>query len=81
MFMKEITNTQAKEVVVKSEMITLGQFLKLANVISNGGEARFFLSNNKVLVNGEEENRRGRKLYNGFVVVAGHGVFVVKNEC
>ena len=53
---------------IETEYITLGQFLKLADFITNGGEAKFFLSENKVLVNGEEDNRRGRKLYDGDVV-------------
>ena len=55
-------------IYIDSEYITLGQFLKLADFISNGGEAKFFLSENDVLVNGEIEYRRGRKLYEGDVV-------------
>lgn len=53
---------------IDTEYITLGQFLKLADFISNGGEAKFFLSENLVLVNGERDDRRGRKLYDGDVV-------------
>ena len=45
--------------------ITLGILLKIAGIIDTGGQAKFFLSENTVLVNGEEENRRGRKLYHG----------------
>ena len=45
--------------------ITLGILLKITGVIDTGGQAKFFLSENTVLVNGEEENRRGRKLYHG----------------
>lgn len=48
---------------IKDEYIALGQFLKIADLISSGGEAKFYLLNQKVLVNGEEDNRRGRKLY------------------
>jgi len=43
--------------------ITLGVLLKIAGIISTGGQAKFFLNENVVLVNGEKENRRGRKLY------------------
>lgn len=50
---------------IASEYITLGQFLKFANVIETGGEAKFFLANNKVLINDENDNRRGRKLRSG----------------
>ena len=45
--------------------ITLGILLKITGIIDTGGQAKFFLSDNTVLVNGEEENRRGRKLYHG----------------
>ena len=45
--------------------MTLGILLKIAGIINTGGQAKFFLSDNTVLVNGEEENRRGRKLYHG----------------
>lgn len=47
------------------EYITLQSVLKVANVISTGGMAKMFLEDNDVLVNGEVEKRRGRKLYSG----------------
>ena len=49
---------------IESEYITLGQFLKLVDYISSGGQAKFFLSENEVFVNENLENRRGLKLYN-----------------
>ena len=52
-----------KNIKIEGEYITLGQFLKVADIISSGGEAKSFLAANRVLVNGEEDNRRGRKLY------------------
>ncbi|WJY26780.1 MULTISPECIES: S4 domain-containing protein YaaA [Sporosarcina] len=59
-----------------TEYITLGQLLKMVNVISSGGMAKWFLSENVVYVNGEGEQRRGRKLYGGDVVmVPGAGKF------
>ncbi len=53
---------------LNSEYIKLDQFLKMANIISTGGEAKFYLIENEVLVNGMKENRRGRKLYPGDIV-------------
>ncbi|MCQ2802572.1 MAG: S4 domain-containing protein YaaA [Bacilli bacterium] len=50
------------------EYVTLNVVLKLSGVISTGGMAKIFLQNNPVVVNGENENRRGRKLYHGDVV-------------
>lgn len=48
---------------LNSEYITLQQFLKIENIISSGGEAKYYLAENKVYVNQELETRRGRKLY------------------
>lgn len=49
----------------KPEFIKLDQFLKLAMVVQSGGEAKHLIKAGFVLVNGEEEFRRGRKLYDG----------------
>lgn len=53
------------EIKVRGDYLTLGQALKIAGVIGAGGEARGFLESERVLVNGEPEDRRGRKLYPG----------------
>jgi ribosome-associated protein YbcJ (S4-like RNA binding protein) len=41
------------------EYIKLQSLLQIADIISNGGEAKIFLVENEVMVNGEPENRRG----------------------
>ena len=51
-----------KKIEISDEYVTLGQFLKIADLIQSGGEAKAFILSNKILVNGEEEDRRGRKL-------------------
>lgn len=61
------------------QYITLGILLKIAKIISTGGEAKIFLSENEVLVNGEKENRRGRKLYNDDKVEVAGNVFLIKD--
>lgn len=50
------------EIRISTECITLGQLLKIANLIDSGGEAKFYLSTHEIVVNGESDNRRGRKL-------------------
>ena len=50
---------------INTEYITLGQFLKFADVVSSGSDAKFYLSTHEVLVNKEPDNRRGRKLRPG----------------
>lgn len=62
---------------INSEYIKLDQFLKMANIIFTGGEAKQFLKDHKVVVNGIPEYRRGRKLYPGDVVIVDERKFVV----
>lgn len=57
--------------------ITLGQALKAANVVGTGGEAKVLIQYGEVLVNGEVETRRGRKLDQGDVVEVGDEEFEV----
>ncbi|MGR3741106.1 S4 domain-containing protein YaaA [Companilactobacillus sp. DQM5] len=54
-----------QEFVLTKEFITLGQLLKEAGVISTGGQAKYFLQEYQVYLNGELENRRGKKIRNG----------------
>lgn len=51
-----------REIGIETEYITLGQLLKMTDTINSGGMAKWFLSEHEVFVNGEAENRRGRKL-------------------
>ncbi|MBP3853911.1 MAG: S4 domain-containing protein YaaA [Erysipelotrichaceae bacterium] len=53
---------------VKNDYITLSQLLKATDIIQSGGQAKEYLANAIVLVNAQQENRRGRKLYRGDVV-------------
>ena len=51
--------------------ITLGQALKASDLVGSGGEAKVLIQAGEVLVNGEVETRRGRKLEVGDVVEVG----------
>ena len=59
------------EVPIRDESIRLGQFLKLANLIESGAEAKVVVADGLVSVNGEIEIRRGRQLRDGDVVEIG----------
>ncbi len=50
---------------IRTEYITLAQLLKSAGLIGTGGAAKYFLAETMVRVNGEPEQRRGRKLRPG----------------
>ena len=54
-----------KSIQIETEYVTLGQFLKMIDVISSGGLAKWYLEEHQVFVNGEIEQRRGRKLKPG----------------
>jgi len=45
--------------------ITLGQFLKLNDYVQSGGEAKHRMHEFDIKINGEPENRRGRKIFPG----------------
>ena len=53
---------------VKPPFIKLDQFLKFANAIYSGGEAKTVIADGLVTVNGEVCTMRGKKLYDGYVV-------------
>lgn len=59
---------EVKNVIIRTDYITLGQLLKFADVVMEGGEAKVYLASNKILVNGVEENRRGKKIRSGDIV-------------
>jgi ribosome-associated protein len=53
---------------IDTEYIKLDSFLKATGMASSGGEAKVLITDGNVLVNGEPELRRGRKLYRGDIV-------------
>jgi len=71
-------NNLDKNIKIETEFITLGQFLKLADVIQSGGMAKWFLSEHEVYVNGIQDQRRGKKLVEGDKVeIPGIGQFMI----
>lgn len=66
------------KVKIKTDYITLGQFLKLANAVDSGVTAKFVIQDGLVLVNGEVDTRRGKKLYPGDEVTFEDTTYVVE---
>ena len=56
------------EIKLRDEFIKLGQALKLAGVVEDGVEAKYAIQDGLVQVNGEVDQRRGRKVYEGDVI-------------
>jgi ribosome-associated protein len=63
--------SEPMDVPISDESIRLGQFLKLANLVESGSEAKPLIASGMVSVNGEVETRRGRQLAKGDVVTLG----------
>lgn len=55
-------------IAISTEFIKLDQFLKFANITENGADAKYLVVNGYVKVNGEQELRRGKKLYNNDII-------------
>ena len=68
------------DVYIKDEFIKLQQAMKLARVVSSGSEAKIYITEGEVKVNGEVCLKRGKKLRNGDTVEFKNNSFTVKNS-
>ena len=65
-----------EKIKIKSEYITLGQFIKFANITDSGGMVKAILQEHKIYVNDVLDSRRGKKLYPGDkVLIKNIGVY------
>ena len=71
------TLADVNKIAIEGECITLGQFLKFARIIEQGGMAKSFLLSHDVMVGGSKETRRGRKLRPGDVVQVGSDSYAI----
>jgi len=67
-----------KLVKIQTEYITLGQFLKYTSIVNTGAEAKYYLQDQDVYVNGIKENRRGRKLYKDDEITINNEKYVIR---
>lgn len=65
---------------VQGEYIQLNQLLKLENIASTGGEARYMIEQGQVKVNGETADAIRKKIRSGDRVEAGGEMFLVETE-
>ena len=72
--------TDREEVRHPQEFIELDQFLKLAQVVSSGGEAKRLIQSGAVTVNGAVETRRGKKLHPGDTVEVNGDQYVIEAD-
>jgi len=62
---------QEEKIAITTEFIKLDAFMKFANVVMTGGEAKMLIQDGAVKVNGEICTMRGKKLRPGDVVEVG----------
>ena len=68
-----------EEIKISTEFIKLDQFLKWVGICDTGVDAKFFIIDGNVKVNGEVDQRRGRKVYVGDVITfEGQEIKVIK---
>lgn len=65
---------------INTKYITLGQLLKFAGIAMSGGDIKYLLSETDILVNGEIERRRGRKLYPSDIVEVNNEKIVIEYD-
>lgn len=67
-----------REIKISTEFIKLDQLLKFTGEIETGGQAKELILDGQVRVNGEVEDRRGKKIYPGDKVEFLGFTFIVK---
>ena len=70
-----------EKVMIQTEFIKLQQVLKLAGLVDQGSDVKYYLAEGMVFVNGEQASERGKKIRHGDVVeVKGVGSITVEVE-
>ena len=74
-----IKKKEHRQIKIDSDFIRLDSLLKLCNAVMTGGHAKIVIQEGEVMVNGETEFQRGKKLYDGDVVsFRGEEIKIVK---
>ncbi|MEG0751721.1 MAG: RNA-binding S4 domain-containing protein [Oscillospiraceae bacterium] len=70
-----------KAIEIKTEYITLSQFLKFSGAVMSGGEVKELIANGEIAVNGARCTQRGAKLHPGDIVSFGGEQYEVIGRC
>ena len=60
-----------REIEISEEPIELYKILKIENMVTSGGEAKYVISEGQVVVNGKVETRKRKKIFSGDIVEFG----------
>ncbi len=67
-----------KEVEISKEPVELYKILKFEGMVASGGEAKTAIAEGRVLVNGEVELRKRKKIVSGDVIEFGEDTLRIK---
>ena len=68
------------KITITGEHIRLGQLLKKMNMIETGGQAKTYIDNNKIKVNGKRPEGRGTKVYTGTTISINDDLYQIVNK-
>ena len=68
------------KVLITSDFITLGQLIKYVGIVQNGGQVKAFLAENAPRINGELDQRRGQKLFEGDKIEIDSKKYIIVKE-
>jgi ribosome-associated protein len=61
-------NNKIRIVTITREPVALYKVLKFENLAGSGGEAKHFVADGRVTVNGKTETQKHKKIYSGDVI-------------
>ena len=71
---------KSEDVIITTEFIRLDSFLKFKGIAETGGQAKAFIQDGIIKVNGEIFTARGKKIRNGDIISAFSTDYHIKNE-
>lgn len=71
---------KSEDVIITTEFIRLDSFLKFKGIAETGGQAKAFIQDGIIKVNGEICTARGKKIRNGDIISAFSTDYHIKNE-
>lgn len=76
----KVADKKSEDVFISTEFIRLDSLLKFKGIAETGGQAKQFIADNYVKVNGEICNARGKKIRSGDTVSVFGTDYHIKNE-
>lgn len=69
---------KTRQVEIREEPVELYKILKFEGLVSSGGEAKSIIAEGQVVLNGEVETRKRKKIVSGDIIVFGQEKLLIK---